>query len=79
MLAAILGNKNYTIVFQEEERDGKGDSILVDGVPLPEFLEKNTTNMTTFLKDQFVLITRMFDNRVKAFIKTILMTGDISH
>ena len=78
MIASILHNKGHKIVF-EQEWDGRGESISVDGEPLTEFVEKNLQNMTTFLKDEFVLITRMFDNRLKAFIKHILKTSGIEH
>ena len=59
MIASILQNKAHKIVFQQDEWDGKGDCILVDDIPLTEFVEKNIKNMTSFLKDEFIHIIRM--------------------
>ena len=41
MIAAILQNKGHTVIFKSDEWDGKGESIFVDDIPLPEFVEKN--------------------------------------
>ena len=79
MIASILNNEDHRIIFKHDEWDGTGDSIEVDGMTLTEFKEKKLKNMTSFLKDEFVHITRMFDNRLKAFIKNILLTSGIEH
>ena len=44
--------------------------------PLPEYKKDHISNKHTFYKDHFLLITRLFDNRVKAFINNILMANE---
>ena len=47
-------------------------------IPLPEFMKNEPK--AKFYKDEFLLITRIFDNRVKAFINNILMANpDVEH
>ena len=47
---------------------------------LPEYLKKEVHSKHKFYKDEFLLITRIFDNRVKAFITHILMANkDVEH
>ena len=48
------------------------DSIL----PLPIYKETKLKNKHKMYKDHFLLITRIFDNRVKAFINNILMANE---
>ena len=79
VIASLLHNEDHNIIFQHDEWDGTGDSIFVDGMTLTQFVEEKVKNMTSFLKDEFVHITRMFDNRLKAFIKNILLTSGIEH
>ena len=46
--------------------------------PLPEYMKIHGNSK--FYKDEFLLITRIFDNRVKAFISHILMANaDVEH
>ena len=52
---------------------GKEDDILVNGKPLWTFISEMKEPKYKLLKDQVVLITRMFDHRIKSFIKHILM------
>ena len=47
---------------------------------LPTYKEKEIKDRHKFFKNHFLLITRLFDNRVKAFINNILMANkDIEH
>ena len=63
---------NLILVVTRNERDE-----LIE-TPLPEYKEKNVNSK--FYKDEFLLITRIFDNRVKAFISHILMANaDVEH
>ena len=41
-----------------------------------DVFKKNQKNRHKFLKDHFLLITRLFDNWVKAFINNILMANE---
>ena len=79
IVSAILRELGHSVTFPNEEWDGKSDSISVDGISLTEYMEKNIKSKTAFLKDHFILITRMFDSRLKAFIKHILMNFNVEH
>merc|ERR1711974_275344 len=53
---------------------GEDDDIYVEGVPLWTYVDtKLPSSKHEFLKDHTVLITRIFENRVKSFLKNILM------
>ena len=56
-----------------EEWDGDDTKIKINGVPILEFVEKMPENKNELFRDYTFLITRLFDARVKAFIKNILM------
>ena len=68
--------EGYTITFATSPWDGRADSILVnDGieeVPLPMFQFKNKTKL---FQENVLLITQMYDNRVKSFIKCIFKSN----
>ena len=70
-------------VIYPEDWDGSEATITVNGERLDHFKEKyfkqNSLNTTTFLKDHFVLITRMFDDRVKNFMKNVLKQKGIEN
>ena len=57
--------------------------VLKEGeeMTLSEYLKsKHVHDKHKFYKDEFLLITRIFDNRVKAFISHILMANkDVEH
>ena len=76
--AAILQERNHTVSFKEEFWDGTAESILIDNVPLNEYCEQMTNKSSLFM-DQVILITMMFDNRVKAFLKNILNSDEVEH
>ena len=65
-------DENLILVVTKDEKEWK----------LPDYL-KNSPEMRDkhkFYKDEFLLITRIFDNRVKAFISHILMANkDVEH
>ena len=58
---------------QNEKWNGKADEIMVNGKSLWVFISEMKEPKYKLLKDQVVLITRMFDHRIKSFIKHILM------
>ena len=53
--------------------DGSDDKITVNGEKLWDFIESMETSKHELLKDYILAITRQFDERVKSFIKNILM------
>ena len=52
--------------------------IEIDGLTLPEYKE-TIRNKSQFYKDHFLLITRIFDNKVKAFIKLLTTNGEVDY
>ena len=52
---------------------GKDEDVLVDGQPLWDFVDSLGQSRQSLLKGHEVLITRHFDNRVKEFVKNIIM------
>ena len=61
------------LILVVHKKDGK-----IQETPLPEYMENEVKSK--FYKDEFLLITRIFDNRVKAFISHILMANaDVEH
>ena len=76
IFVAVLRRKGYTVKCIEEEDkgwDGNDDNILVNGKKLWDFVESMDQTKHELLKDHVVLVTRMFDERVKSFIKNLLM------
>ena len=76
--ANILHTLGHKISYENgwEEDDTK---IKIDDIPLPTYKEKNIRNKSAFFKKHFFMITRMFDNRVKAFLKLLLATGKVDY
>ena len=76
--ANILHKLGRNISYEKgwEEDDTK---IKIDEIPLPTYKEKFIRNKSAFFKKHFFLITRMFDNRVKAFLKLLLATGKVDY
>ena len=75
--AAILREEGYDIKYIDVTYNGTFEEILVDNILLSEFIEQKIPNVSTFMKDHFVLLTRMFDSRVKAFLTHILKKSGI--
>ena len=48
-------------------------------IPLSEYKEKYIKSVTNFFKDHYVLLTRIFDDRVKNFLKNILMLQGVAY
>ena len=59
------------------EWNGTDNDILVNGKPLWEYLMSRKESKNELLMNYIVLVTRIFDNRVKSFMKNIVMkNGD---
>ena len=77
VFCSILQSQGHNVIFDETTWDGDEEEILIDGIPLPDYKENHLNmSVTDFVKKYYVIITRIFDNRVKAFIKNILMNID---
>ena len=70
---SILKRLGHTIVYPEKW-DGNDAEVLVDGqTELWEFVNNMSQSKSEILRGFSFLITRLFDARVKSFIKNILM------
>ena len=68
--------KGYKIE-KPEDWDGNEATVLVEGIELWEFVNNMSESKHELFKDYSFLITRLFDARVKSFIKNVLMgTGN---
>ena len=75
VFSAILQQEGSTITFENMPWDGNESSILVDGEPLSEIRKR--VDLPDKLRKHIFLVTRMFHNRVKAFVKNILKKSGI--
>ena len=76
VFVSVLRSKGYNVDYLEDEHgwNGSDENIFVDGnKKLWDFVSELGMSKHEFLKDSVVLITRQFDERVKSFIKNILM------
>ena len=71
----LLREKNYDIS-QPEDYDGHLENMLVEGKPLWEYVNEDMScSKHELFRESTFLITLMFDERVKSFIKNILMAN----
>ena len=76
--ASLLKLKGFNVSFVFN--DGSEEpQILVEGLPLEVFTEQNQKVIKDLYKDKFIEVTRLFDDRLKAFKKIYLESGDIAH
>ena len=75
IFVAVLRRKGYKVEYKEDAKgwNGSDDTIIVNGKKLWEFVDSMAESKHELLKDHVFLITRMFDERVKSFIKNLLM------
>ena len=75
-----LGNKiSYEAGWEEDETKIKIEDVSGVSMSLPEYKKRNIRNKTEYFKKHFLLITRIFDNKVKAFIALLKATGKIDN
>ena len=72
MFLSILRRKGYKIEIPEDW-NGHDEELLVEGQELWEFVNSMSESKHELFKDYTFLITRLFDARVKSFVKNILM------
>ena len=71
----LLRENNYEISIPEDY-DGHLENMLVEGIRLWEYVnEEMSCSKHELFRESSFLITRMFDERVKSFIKNILMAN----
>ena len=76
VMASLLKLGAHQVTY--EVGDNSEEQILIDGIPYEKFVSSKINNMTAFMKDKFIHITRLFDDRLKSFIKNILNSADVS-
>ena len=83
---SILHIQGKKIIYEsgwEEDEDKVKILVIEDNeekyIPLSEYKRRFIRNNTDFLRINFFLITRMFNARVKAFIKLMTADGKFSH
>ena len=69
----INGPLNIDFGTDEDLYEKEDNNITVNGIPLWEFIDKLNLSKAQMLKDEWVLMVRTFDARVKSFIKNVLM------
>ena len=83
-----MGKGKLKVRYQLDEDgswDGREETIHIDyedgSKNLPDFLKyylkKNNISKTDFLKDHFVMITRIFDKRAKDFLSLVFKKKNI--
>jgi hypothetical protein len=56
---------------------GRDECIIVEGLPLWHYIEFKNINKHDLLREEVLHVTRMFDNRVKSFVKNLLMGAGV--
>ena len=83
VFVAVLEKKGYNIEYMindgEDDWNGSDENILVNGEKLWDFVDKQETSKHQFLKDHTFDITIQFDERVKSFIRNILLGKGKEH
>ena len=57
--------------------NGTDNDILVNGMPLWEYVKSRRESNSELLMNYIVLVTRIFDDRVKSFMKHMVMKNDL--
>jgi hypothetical protein len=63
------------ILDEDGKWNGEDKNILVNGIPVWEFVESSGQSKHEILRNEIFHLTRMFDNRVKNFVKHIMLGG----
>ena len=74
IFADILKKHGYDVIFEgDEEWDGDEDKITVEGQKLWDFIDSLDHTRPQLLQDYVYLVTMHFEERVKSFVKNILL------
>ena len=78
VITSLLRLEGHIVSYAPNPDDSENDFVYIDGILLEDFVEENLKNkMTEFMSNLYLAITRIFDDRLKSFIKNILNTGDV--
>ncbi len=75
IIAALLELEGRNVKYCSVDTDNTLLSFTVDDLPLDEFLTENQLTKQQMLQDNIMVVTRMFDHRVKKFIQHIVMSS----
>ena len=71
-----MGIDNLEITYGRNGRwNGSDNDILINGKPFWEFLQSRKESNTELLRNHIVMITRIFDDRVKNFMEKIVLSN----
>ena len=78
IISCILRKRGHVVVQKKkkwyiDKNDPMDDEITVDGLSLNEYLSKTGQTLREIIMSETFLVTRMFDQRVKKFVKYVLM------
>ena len=76
IFVSILRRKGFKVEHLEKDEgkfSGDDEDILVEGKPIWNFIEELNVSKHELLRDNVMLVTRIFDDRLKSFIKNIVM------
>ena len=80
VLAAALiadGVQDVEVLVQSSDKEFKGYQATVGGEPMEQYFERRGLNKNRLLQKNLLLVTRMFDHRVKQFVKLMLLSGKV--
>ena len=75
-MISVLKRHGYDVKYDlddDETWDGDESKITVDNIALWDFIESMNQSQDEVLRDCVLLVTRHFDERVKSFIKNLVL------
>ena len=75
IIATLLELEGKNVKCTSLNEDETPLSFTVDGLPMDEFLTENQLTRQKLLQENILLVTRMFDHRVKKFIQHIVLSS----
>ena len=73
IIACILRKKGHKVTVLDSSADTSNATLQIDEETLTEYLQKTNQTLRGIIQKETFLVTRIFDQRVKSFIKNILM------
>ena len=74
VIVSVLKKEGHDVVIINP--DTPDEEVIIDNESLEVFLDKTGQTIHSLLKNYTFLITRMFNNRVKSFIKNVLLSKE---
>jgi hypothetical protein len=80
VFVAMFKEQDVTVTYMTDDVgqwNGSDETILINNQPLWEYIEAKNINKSNLLREEVLHVTRMFENRVKSFIKNILLSQGV--